>query len=120
MNQDLQRIRIWTERHYSYTVKHIPKCTHFRFREEKTPEFVNSGLPGEKHDSPESPILRAFQPYIPEKGLYQTNIYREEGFPVTIVRPSHTYDEKNIPLGVHGKNGFWQVIKRMPERRSRI
>lgn len=41
--------------------------------------------------------------------------YREEGFPVTIVRPSHTYDERNIPLGVHGKNGFWQVIKRMME-----
>ena len=41
--------------------------------------------------------------------------YREEGFPVTIVRPSHTYDERNIPLGVHGKKGFWQVIKRMQE-----
>ena len=39
--------------------------------------------------------------------------YREEGFPVTIVRPSHTYDERHIPLGVHGKNGFWQVIERM-------
>ena len=39
--------------------------------------------------------------------------YKKEGFPVTIVRPSHTYDERNIPLGVHGKNGFWQVIKRM-------
>jgi nucleoside-diphosphate-sugar epimerase len=39
--------------------------------------------------------------------------YREEGFPVTIVRPSHTYDEKNIPLGVHGNKGSWQVIKRM-------
>ncbi|MBP5183952.1 MAG: SDR family oxidoreductase [Lachnospiraceae bacterium] len=41
--------------------------------------------------------------------------YREEGFPVTIVRPSHTYDEKNIPLGVHGNKGSWQVIKRMLE-----
>ena len=41
--------------------------------------------------------------------------YRQEGFPVTIVRPSHTYDERNIPLGVHGKNGFWQVVKRMRE-----
>ncbi len=39
--------------------------------------------------------------------------YQEEGFPVTIVRPSHTYDERHIPLGVHGKNGFWQVIERM-------
>ena len=41
--------------------------------------------------------------------------YRNEGFPVTIVRPSHTYDERNIPLGVHGNNGAWQVIKRMQE-----
>ncbi len=41
--------------------------------------------------------------------------YRKEGFPITIVRPSHTYDERNIPLGVHGKNGYWQVIKRMME-----
>jgi nucleoside-diphosphate-sugar epimerase len=39
--------------------------------------------------------------------------YREEGFPVTVVRPSHTYDERSVPLGVHGKNGSWQVIKRM-------
>ncbi len=39
--------------------------------------------------------------------------YREEGFPVTIVRPSHTYDERHIPLGVHGSKGFWQVIRRM-------
>ena len=41
--------------------------------------------------------------------------YRQEGFPVTIVRPSHTYDERSVPLGVHGKNGSWQVIKRMLE-----
>jgi len=41
--------------------------------------------------------------------------HREEGFPVTIVRPSHTYDERVIPLGVHGKNGSWQVIRRIQE-----
>ncbi len=41
--------------------------------------------------------------------------YREEEFPVTIVRPSHTYDERNVPLGVHGNKGSWQVIKRMRE-----
>ena len=40
-------------------------------------------------------------------------VYREEGFPVTIVRPSHTYDERVIPIGVQGKKGFWQVIRRM-------
>ena len=41
--------------------------------------------------------------------------YRSERFPVTIVRPSHTYDERSVPLGVHGNKGFWQVIKRMTE-----
>ncbi|MBP5417200.1 MAG: SDR family oxidoreductase [Clostridiales bacterium] len=41
--------------------------------------------------------------------------YREEGFPVTIVRPSHTYDERNLPLGAHGNKGPWQVVKRMME-----
>ena len=41
--------------------------------------------------------------------------HREEGFPVTIVRPSHTYDERSIPVAVHGKNGSWQVIRRVME-----
>lgn len=42
-------------------------------------------------------------------------MYREKGFPVTIIRPSHTYDERSIPLGVHGSKGSWQVVKRMIE-----
>ena len=46
--------------------------------------------------------------------------YREEGFPVTIVRPSHTYDERNVPLGVHGKKGFYQVIRRMQQGKTVI
>lgn len=41
--------------------------------------------------------------------------HREEGFPVTIVRPSHTYDDRSVPLGVHGDKGSWQVIRRMLE-----
>ncbi len=46
--------------------------------------------------------------------------YRNNGFPVTIVRPSHTYDNSSIPLGVHGNNGSWQVIKRMLENKPVI
>jgi len=41
--------------------------------------------------------------------------YRENGFPVTIVRPSHTYDNRKVPVGIHGRNGSFQVIKRMME-----
>ena len=41
--------------------------------------------------------------------------YRETGFPVTIVRPSHTYCERAVPVSVHGPKGSWQVLKRMLE-----
>ena len=44
---------------------------------------------------------------------YLMKLYREEGFPVTIIRPSHTYDERSVPLGVHGDRGSFQVIRRM-------
>ena len=46
---------------------------------------------------------------------YLMKMYRENGFPITIIRPSHTYDERSVPLGAHGDNGSWQVIKRMLE-----
>lgn len=39
--------------------------------------------------------------------------YREKAFPVTIVRPSHTYCERSVPTSVHGPKGSWQVLKRM-------
>lgn len=40
--------------------------------------------------------------------------YREDGFPVTIVRPSHTYDERRVPMGVESpKMGSWPIIDRM-------
>ena len=41
--------------------------------------------------------------------------YRERVFPIAIVRPSHTYDRNSIPIGVYGKGGQWQVLKRMLE-----
>ncbi len=34
--------------------------------------------------------------------------YREEGFPATIVRPSHTYDRTSVPF-----DGGWTAIERM-------
>lgn len=39
--------------------------------------------------------------------------YRSEGFPITIIRPGHTYSDTKIPLGVHGNNGSWPVVKRI-------
>ena len=46
--------------------------------------------------------------------------YRENGFPVTIIRPSHTYCERGVPVSVHGPKGSWQVLKRMMDGKQVI
>ncbi|MFG1812157.1 NAD-dependent epimerase/dehydratase family protein [Kribbella sp. NPDC049174] len=37
-----------------------------------------------------------------------TTLYRDEGYPVTIVRPSHTYDRTLVPF-----DGGWTIVERM-------
>jgi len=44
-------------------------------------------------------------------GAGATACLREEGFPITVVRPSHTYDEAGPPLP-----GGWTVVERMARR----
>ncbi len=39
--------------------------------------------------------------------------YRSEGFPVTIVRPSHTYGNTKIPTAIHGRKGSFSVVERI-------
>lgn len=39
--------------------------------------------------------------------------YRATGFPVTIVRPSHTYNGTKPPVCVHGAKGNWQILQRI-------
>jgi nucleoside-diphosphate-sugar epimerase len=46
-----------------------------------------------------------------ERRLMQA--YRDEGFPVTIIRPSHTYGPTQIPLGVSSWLHPWTVVDRM-------
>lgn len=38
---------------------------------------------------------------------------RENGFPFTVVRPSHTYSERSMPVAIHGPQGSFQVLERM-------
>ena len=37
-----------------------------------------------------------------------TGLYRDEGYPVTVVRPSHTYDRTSVPF-----DGGWTIVDRM-------
>ena len=46
---------------------------------------------------------------------YLMKRYREDGFPVTIVRPNHTYSERSVPIAVKGRNGSWPVVKRIQQ-----
>jgi nucleoside-diphosphate-sugar epimerase len=39
--------------------------------------------------------------------------YRENGFPVTIIRPSHTYGDRAVPLALHGRKGSFSVVDRI-------
>lgn len=45
--------------------------------------------------------------------------YQSEGFPVTTVRPTQTYDKDRIPLSIKG-NHCWSVISRMIEGKEII
>ncbi len=66
----------------------------------------------------ETPLENPYWEYSRNKKAceeYLFERYRQDGFPVTIVRPSHTYDERSVPVGAHGDFGSWQVVKRMME-----
>ena len=61
-------------------------------------------------------LANPYWAYAREKAAcedFLMKMYREENFPVTIVRPSHTYGDKYVPVGAHGRKGNWQILKRM-------
>jgi nucleoside-diphosphate-sugar epimerase len=64
----------------------------------------------------ETPLENPFWQYSRNKIACEEMLrkaYREEEFPVTIVRPSHTYGPSNIPLCVTSWSHPWTIIDRM-------
>ncbi|HOU12893.1 MAG TPA: SDR family oxidoreductase [Anaerolineae bacterium] len=58
-----------------------------------------------------TPLHNPYWPYAQAKIACEARLlraYHDEGFPVTIVRPSHTYDCTKLPL-----RGRWTVVDRM-------
>lgn len=58
-----------------------------------------------------TPLRNPFWQYSRDKIACEellTRAYREQGFPVTVVRPSHTYDETLLPM-----DGGYTVVDRM-------
>jgi nucleoside-diphosphate-sugar epimerase len=63
-----------------------------------------------------TPLRNPFWQYSRDKIACEdllTRAYRDEGFPATIVRPSHTYDKTLVPF-----DGGWTVPGRMRQGRS--
>ena len=58
-----------------------------------------------------TPLRNPFWQYSRDKIACEdllVEAYRQQGFPATIVRPSHTYDQTSVPFG-----GGWTVLGRM-------
>jgi nucleoside-diphosphate-sugar epimerase len=63
-----------------------------------------------------TPLRNPIWPYSQDKIACEellVRAYREDGFPATIVRPSHTYDHANLPF-----DGGWTVVERMRQGRE--
>ncbi|MHB8128177.1 MAG: SDR family oxidoreductase [Mobilitalea sp.] len=63
-----------------------------------------------------TPLYNPFWDYSRNKIAceeYLMEEYRTNNFPVTIIRPSHTYGDFDVPLAIHGKNGSYSVIDRI-------
>lgn len=105
----------------AYQPSHLERD--FRIFQDKTDQFIFISSATVYQKPPASHIITEGTPlgnpyweYARNKIACEnalTELYRESGFPITIVRPSHTYDERTIPLGVYGNRGTWQVAKRM-------
>lgn len=90
--------------------------------------FISSGCIYQKplchYEVTEStPICNPYWDYAKNKTACEIRlqeIYRSTGFPITIIRPGHTYDEKWLPLAISGYHGCYSVIKRMKEEKATI
>lgn len=95
----------------------------FRLFRDKTKQYIYISSasayqkpPADAVITESTPLANPYWQYSRDKIAceeYLMKQYRESGFPVTVVRPSHTYDERSVPLGVHGKNGSWEVVRRI-------
>jgi nucleoside-diphosphate-sugar epimerase len=64
----------------------------------------------------ETPLENPYWEYSRNKIACEDRLmqaYREEGFPVTVVRPSNTYGSTQLPFGVSSWRHPWTVVDRM-------
>jgi len=100
----------------AYTPEHVE--TDIALFRERTGQYIFISTASAYHKPVHSlpitestPLHNPFWQYSRDKITCEERLlraYREESFPVTIVRPSHTYDRTRLPF-----RGRWTVIERM-------
>ncbi len=71
----------------------------------------------------ETPLENPFWQYSRDKIACEERLmkaYREDGFPATIIRPSHTYGPSQIPLAVDSWERPWTIVDRMKRGKKLI
>ena len=105
----------------AYTVNDIERD--LRLFRDKTDQFIFISSASAYQKPPKNYIITERTPLENPYWEYSRNkiacedrllfAYLEEGFPVTIIRPSHTYGLSQIPFGVSSWLHPWTVIDRM-------
>lgn len=105
----------------AYEPEHIERD--FRLFKDKTKQyiFISSASAYQKPLSgpmitESTPLANPYWAYSRSKIACEALLmekYRSEGFPITIIRPSHTYGNTSVPVAVHGRNGSFSVIERI-------
>jgi nucleoside-diphosphate-sugar epimerase len=63
-----------------------------------------------------TPLINPYWQYSRDKIACEERLlkeYREKDFPITIVRPSHTYNEKSIPVAFGSSKYRWSIADRI-------
>ncbi len=80
--------------------------------------------PATQHLITEStPLANPFWKYSRDKMASESELmeaYRRENFPVTVVRPSHTYGDWSIPVALNSSERPWSVVDRMRQGKKII
>ena len=95
----------------------------YRLLRDKTRQYVFVSSASAYQKPPVDPVITESTPLANPFWQYSrgkiaceewlTDRFRSESFPVTIARPSHTYDHTGVPLALHGRYGPWQTLLRM-------
>ncbi|MGI6084917.1 MAG: SDR family oxidoreductase [Acetivibrionales bacterium] len=112
----------------AYTTEHVK--TDLRLFKGKTKQYIFIST-ASAYQKPvknfiiteETPLDNPYWDYSRDKIACEEllfNEYRNNGFPVTIVRPSHTYGDTFIPCIFNSRKSRWSVIERMKRGKAVI